>query len=102
MQMKPLTEAMTATEKKTELSSLLYTDGTTTGFYMKHSLLAPQLSFLNQLGSDTLLLQQITYHSAYKRLKFSLFIDHKSRAAVRDSTHYSRPFLEIVSLKVEL
>lgn len=39
--MKPLTEAMTATEKTAELSSLPYNDGTTIGFYMKHSLLAP-------------------------------------------------------------
>lgn len=60
--MKPLTKGMTATEKTTELSSLPYNDGTTIGFYMKHSLLAPYLSFLNQLGPDTLLLQLIAYH----------------------------------------
>lgn len=39
--MKPLTEAVTAAEKTAELSSLSYNDGTTIGFYMKHSLLAP-------------------------------------------------------------
>lgn len=39
--MKPLTEAMTAPEKTTELSNLPYNDGNTIGFYIKHSLLAP-------------------------------------------------------------
>lgn len=101
IQMKPLTEAMTATGKTTELSNLPYNDSTTIGFYMKHRLLALQLPFLNQLGSGTLLLQQITYHWAYKRLKFFLFIDHKSREAVRDSAHYLHSFLEIMSLKVD-
>jgi len=36
-----LTEAVTATEKTTELSNLTYNDGSTIGFYMKRSLLAP-------------------------------------------------------------